>query len=81
LGHGVKESTKINFNISLSIMASSSLHYKFNKELTTKGSWLTDEPISFMINEFRKDANKKHLLLPHLLWALSAATAKTTGPN
>ena len=41
------------------IKTKSNLQYKLYKELTTKGSWLTDEPISFMINEYRKVANEK----------------------
>jgi len=40
-------------------MTNSTLQYKFHKEITTKGIWLTDEPISFFINEFRKEANEK----------------------
>jgi len=51
--------SKITYNLTMMIKTKSNLQYKLYKELTTKGSWLTDEPISFMINEYRKVANEK----------------------
>jgi len=62
-------------------MASLSLHYKFNKELTSKGSWLTDEPISFMVNEFRKEANEKAFIAATFTTSIIRNNTKKIGQN